>query len=517
MPEVACAGSATATRLASSAFGGYPAARRPRASSTTCSPTPTWTRSCSRRRCSPTTTCHARLRRQAHVRREAARDSRRRRGRCGSRAGGRRSCAATRSSTARRSARSRRCSTTAALGEVYFISSSRVNLGLHQRDVSVVWDLGPHDFSILLHWLGELPERVRAVGATRSCRHPRRRVRHAELPLGRAGERRAELARAEQAAAHRVVGSEKMVVYEDGAPEPVRVFDHGVVYQDPETFGEYQLSYRTGDIVSPKLDANEPLAGGARTSARRPGRRCPAVSGVAGARRRRHRRGRVEVTRGRRRRGRVERSAPILPAGAPARAARRRPRRRWRGRVSARPATAPAAPSSGPSPALARRRPSAGPSPPLPHARRVVRRALATADLARDRPASTLVTAPASGVDGLLWIVAALPGWTVLSTPTASTTMTSGASPRRHDDAPRVFHAVLTGSILFWLYARVTPLPAAGVEALLTFAAVTAGPRARAPHRRAARGPRGARPRARRDRGRLRLDPGARAQAPRPP
>jgi predicted dehydrogenase len=51
-----------------------------------------------------------------------------------------------------------------------------------------------------------------------------------------------------------------MVVYEEGAPEPVRVFDHGVVYRDPETFGEYQLSYRTGDILSPKIDGAEPLA-----------------------------------------------------------------------------------------------------------------------------------------------------------------------------------------------------------------------------------------------------------------
>jgi predicted dehydrogenase len=56
-----------------------------------------------------------------------------------------------------------------------------------------------------------------------------------------------------------IVGSEKMVVYDDGAPEPVRVFDHGVVYKDPETFGEYQLSYRTGDIVSPRIDTWEPL------------------------------------------------------------------------------------------------------------------------------------------------------------------------------------------------------------------------------------------------------------------
>jgi predicted dehydrogenase len=47
------------------------------------------------------------------------------------------------------------------LGEIYFISSSRVNLGIHQSDVSVVWDLGPHDFSILRYWLDELPTQSR--------------------------------------------------------------------------------------------------------------------------------------------------------------------------------------------------------------------------------------------------------------------------------------------------------------------------------------------------------------------
>jgi predicted dehydrogenase len=57
-----------------------------------------------------------------------------------------------------------------------------------------------------------------------------------------------------------LVGKEKMVVYEDGAPEPVRIFDHGVVYRDPQTFGEYHLSYRTGAITSPKVDSGEPLA-----------------------------------------------------------------------------------------------------------------------------------------------------------------------------------------------------------------------------------------------------------------
>jgi predicted dehydrogenase len=50
-----------------------------------------------------------------------------------------------------------------------------------------------------------------------------------------------------------------MVVYDDGTAEPVRIFDHGVIYRDPETFGEYHLSYRTGDIRSPHIAAHEPL------------------------------------------------------------------------------------------------------------------------------------------------------------------------------------------------------------------------------------------------------------------
>jgi predicted dehydrogenase len=147
------------------------------------------------------------------------------------------------------------------LGEVFFASSSRVNLGLHQRDVSVVWDLGPHDFSILLYWFGEMPDRVRAVGrdsivkgvpdvAFVTLNFPSGLVANVELSwLAPSKLRRTVL-----------VGSQKMVVYDDGNPEPIKIFDHGVVYQDPETFGEYQLSYRTGDIVSPKIDSGEPIA-----------------------------------------------------------------------------------------------------------------------------------------------------------------------------------------------------------------------------------------------------------------
>ncbi|MGZ4418744.1 MAG: Gfo/Idh/MocA family oxidoreductase, partial [Gaiellaceae bacterium] len=147
------------------------------------------------------------------------------------------------------------------LGEIYFISSSRVNLGLHQRDVSVVWDLGPHDFSILRYWLDALPAEVSAV--SRSCllpdvpdisfinlRYPSGTVAHVELSwLAPSKLRRTA-----------IVGSEKMVVYDDTSNESVRIFDSGARIPDPETFGEYQLSYRTGDIVSPRIEATEPLS-----------------------------------------------------------------------------------------------------------------------------------------------------------------------------------------------------------------------------------------------------------------
>ncbi len=149
---------------------------------------------------------------------------------------------------------------TGELGDIYFISSSRVNLGLHQRDISVIWDLGPHDFSILLYWLEELPTSITATGrdsivrgihdvAFMTMQFPSGIVANVELSwLAPSKLRRTA-----------IVGSNKMIVYEDGAAEPVRVFDRGVVYQDPETFGEYQLSYRSGAILSPQIAATEPL------------------------------------------------------------------------------------------------------------------------------------------------------------------------------------------------------------------------------------------------------------------
>jgi predicted dehydrogenase len=147
------------------------------------------------------------------------------------------------------------------LGDLFFVSSSRVNLGLHRHDVSVIWDLGPHDFSILLYWLGELPRSIRAVGrdsilpgitdvAFVTMEFTSGLIASVELSwLAPSKLRRAV-----------VVGSKQMVVYEDGALEPVRIFDRGVEYRDPETFGEYHLSYRSGDILSPHFSNDEPLS-----------------------------------------------------------------------------------------------------------------------------------------------------------------------------------------------------------------------------------------------------------------
>jgi predicted dehydrogenase len=146
------------------------------------------------------------------------------------------------------------------LGEIYFISTSRVNLGLHQSDVSVAWDLGPHDFSILRYWLDETPGVVSAI--SRGCVMPHIpdvAFINLEFPCGAVAHVELSWLAPSKLRRTTIVGSRKMVVYDDTSPEPVRVFDSGAIPPNPETFGEYKLTYRTGDIVSPHLEAAEPL------------------------------------------------------------------------------------------------------------------------------------------------------------------------------------------------------------------------------------------------------------------
>jgi predicted dehydrogenase len=147
------------------------------------------------------------------------------------------------------------------LGEIYFVSMSRVNLGLHQSDVSVISDLGSHDFSILRYWLEENPTHVSAFA--RNCVMPEiPDVAFVNLVFPSGTIAHVELSWLAPSKLRRtaVVGSNKMVVYDDTSNEPVRIFDSGVSLPDPESFGQYKLSYRTGSIISPPVDPAEPLA-----------------------------------------------------------------------------------------------------------------------------------------------------------------------------------------------------------------------------------------------------------------
>jgi predicted dehydrogenase len=146
------------------------------------------------------------------------------------------------------------------LGDIYFISTSRVNLGLHQPDVSVAWDLGPHDFSILRHLLDETPARVSALA--RGCIIPGiHDVAFVDLEYASGIVGHVELSWLAPSKLRRttIVGSRKMIVYDDTSSEPVRVFDSGAALRDPTTFGEFTLTYRTGDILSPHVEVAEPM------------------------------------------------------------------------------------------------------------------------------------------------------------------------------------------------------------------------------------------------------------------
>jgi predicted dehydrogenase len=147
------------------------------------------------------------------------------------------------------------------LGEIYFVSSSRVNLGLHRKDVSVIWDLASHDFSILFSWLKAAPLRITAVGKDYVQEGiPDVAFINMEFPSGCIAHIEVSWLAPSKLRRTAVVGSEKMLVYDDTeVMEKVKIYDKGVDYKDPGSFGEFQLSYRAGDIVSPRLDNYEPL------------------------------------------------------------------------------------------------------------------------------------------------------------------------------------------------------------------------------------------------------------------
>ncbi|HVP57148.1 MAG TPA: Gfo/Idh/MocA family oxidoreductase, partial [bacterium] len=148
------------------------------------------------------------------------------------------------------------------LGETFYVSSIRVNLGLFQEDINVIWDLAPHDISILNYIFGRDPVTVSTFArsyirpgiedvAFITLQYPKGVVAHIHVSwLDPCKIRRTTL-----------VGSKKMLVYDDTSTlEKIRVYDKGVTIQPHyDTFGEFQLAYRFGDIIVPKINDVEPL------------------------------------------------------------------------------------------------------------------------------------------------------------------------------------------------------------------------------------------------------------------
>lgn len=148
------------------------------------------------------------------------------------------------------------------LGEVYYIDAARLNLGLFQRDSNVLWDLAPHDISILLYLLGEPPESVSARGMP-CIFNEIFDVAYVNLVFPNKIQAHIHVSWLDPCKVRRVtvVGSKKMIVFNDMENEQkIKIYDKGV--EAPEYtngFGEFHCNYRSGDILIPKVRFVEPL------------------------------------------------------------------------------------------------------------------------------------------------------------------------------------------------------------------------------------------------------------------
>lgn len=149
------------------------------------------------------------------------------------------------------------------LGDIYYINGTRVNLGLFQPDINVVWDLSPHDISILLEVLGEEPTAVSARGGVYVQREKGLHdVAYLTLyfPNGALADLRVSWLDPVKIRRITIVGSKKMLVYDDIADDKVIIYDKGVdrpPYSD--TFEEFTLSYRHGPETPRPFQWVEPL------------------------------------------------------------------------------------------------------------------------------------------------------------------------------------------------------------------------------------------------------------------
>jgi predicted dehydrogenase len=148
------------------------------------------------------------------------------------------------------------------LGEVYYFDSMRVNLGLFQHDVNVIWDLAVHDLSIMDHVLPEKPVAVSATAVSHVCGQPENTayitlffksslIAHLHVNWLAPVKVRKTL----------IGGSRKMIVYDDmEVTEKVKVYDKGVALStDPQKIQQMKIGYRTGDMWCPQISLTEAL------------------------------------------------------------------------------------------------------------------------------------------------------------------------------------------------------------------------------------------------------------------
>ncbi len=149
-----------------------------------------------------------------------------------------------------------------ALGDIYYYDAVRVNLGLFQHDVNVIWDLAIHDLSIMDY---VLPAKATAVSATGISHIPGQPENVAYMTLFFDNRLIAHVHvnwLTPVKVRHTLIGgSEKMILYDDLEPsEKVKIYDKGVtISQSPEAVYEMLVSYRSGDMWAPRLDATEAL------------------------------------------------------------------------------------------------------------------------------------------------------------------------------------------------------------------------------------------------------------------
>ena len=152
--------------------------------------------------------------------------------------------------------------TSNALGDIYYYDAVRVNLGLFQHDVNVIWDLAIHDLSIMDY---VLPAKATAVSATGISHIPGQPENVAYITLFFDNPQIAHVHvnwLTPVKVRHTLIGgSEKMILYDDLEPsEKVKIYDKGVtISQSPEAVYEMLVSYRSGDMWAPRLDATEAL------------------------------------------------------------------------------------------------------------------------------------------------------------------------------------------------------------------------------------------------------------------